>query len=577
MLISHSHRFIFFHVAKTGGISVRRALEPYAEEPERFKIPRPARLKAGKPNPFYGVWEAMLLHAKASDAQHELPVEVFEPYFKFAFVRNPWDLQVSMYHFILREETHLRHALVRSLGSFEAYLEWLVQTPNPFPKGATRLQQEPLIDGEGRLLVDFVGRYERLAEDFEQVCKHLRLDVYLPHLNRTEHQDFRRYYTDATRALVAEHFAEDIERFGYTFDGPIERTQTFGIKAGFVSMSKPMNDTTSTTPAPQASPPKPDLEAGDQKARDQQLREQHWRDLLRARRVVKSTESVATPTFDRPIFVVSSPRAGSTLLFETLSQLEPLWSTGGENHETLESIPGLHPAAKGFLSNRLDATDATPEVAVHLNQRFTRALRNRSGKSWLELDPASRPPSIRFLEKTPKNALRIPFLRALYPDARFVFLSRAPEETISSMIEGWRAGRFVGYRDLPDWPHGPWSFLLVPGWQALAGLSLEERVAQQWAKTMMILLDDLETLPRESWCRVDYQALVRSPLEVMETLTRALELPLDPEMRQRLEKPLPVSKMTTSPPSPDKWRRHAQVLEQVMPGLQPLVARMAQL
>lgn len=577
MLISHSHRFIFFHVAKTGGISVRRALEPYAEEPERFKIPRPARMKAGKPNPFYGVWEAMLLHAKASDAQRELPVEVFEPYFKFAFVRNPWDLQVSMYHFILREETHIRHALVRSLGSFEAYLEWLVQTPNPFPKGATRLQQEPLIDATGRLLVDFVGRYEHLAEDFEQVCQHLRLSVQLPHLNRTEHQDFRRYYTDATRALVARHFAEDIERFGYTFDGPVERTQTFEMNKNFGQPLKGVASPNAAALPADVSQPMVEGQTVDQKAREQQLREQHWRNLLRARRVVKAPEPVATPTFDRPIFIVSSPRSGSTLLFETLRHLEPIWTTGGENHETLESIPGLHPAEKGFVSNRLDAQDATPEVAVRLNQRFTHALRNHVGTPWLELDPAHRPPSVRFLEKTPKNSLRIPFLHALYPDARFVFLSRAPEETISSMIEGWQEGRFVGYRELPSWPHGPWSFLLVPGWQELAGLSLEERVAQQWAITMSILLEDLHSLPRTSWHRVDYQALVTSPQETIETLVKALELPLDPEMRRRLEQPLPISSMTTSPPAPGKWRRHAAALERVMPGLLPLVERVAQL
>ena len=47
MLISHSHRFIFFHVAKTAGLSVRNALQPYAEEPTKFKIKRPPKRKAG--------------------------------------------------------------------------------------------------------------------------------------------------------------------------------------------------------------------------------------------------------------------------------------------------------------------------------------------------------------------------------------------------------------------------------------------------------------------------------------------------------------------------------------------------
>ena len=219
MLISHSHRFIFFHVAKTAGLSVRGALQCYAEEPTKFKIKRPPRQKAGQPNPFYAVWEALLIHAKASDAQKELLPEVFDSYYKFAFVRNPWDWQVSMYHFILSEPTHVKHALVTSLGSFERYLEWVSETPNPYAKGATKLQKEVLSDGEGKLLVDFVGRYETLAQDFAQVCQHLNITAHLLHVNKSAHHDYRAYYTARTRQLVAEHFAADIELFGYSFAG----------------------------------------------------------------------------------------------------------------------------------------------------------------------------------------------------------------------------------------------------------------------------------------------------------------------------------------------------------------------
>lgn len=217
MLISHSHRFIFFHVAKTAGLSVRDALQPYAEEPTKFKIKRPPRLKAGQPNPFYTVWEALLIHAKASDAQKELPPEVFDSYYKFAFVRNPWAWQVSMYHFILHEPTHVKHGLVKSFGSFERYLDWVIETPNPYAKGATKLQKDVITDADGKLLVDFVGRYETLAQDFAQVCEKLKIVAQLPHVNKSVHYDYRAYYNARTRQLVAEHFAADIELFGYSF------------------------------------------------------------------------------------------------------------------------------------------------------------------------------------------------------------------------------------------------------------------------------------------------------------------------------------------------------------------------
>jgi len=218
MIISHSHRFIFFHVAKTGGLSVRNVLQPYCQEPEKFKIKRPPQMKDGEPNPFYEVWEALLLHATASDAKKELSNEIFDNYYKFAFVRNPWDWQVSMYHFILREPTHIKHELVKGFDNFDTYLNWVVETAKPYPKGATKLQSTALVDGEGEVLVDFVGRYESLAQEFKQVCERLEIDAELPHINRSNHRDYRSYYNAQTSQLVAEHFKTDIELFQYSFD-----------------------------------------------------------------------------------------------------------------------------------------------------------------------------------------------------------------------------------------------------------------------------------------------------------------------------------------------------------------------
>jgi hypothetical protein len=63
-----------------------------------------------------------------------------------------------------------------------------------------------------------VGRFERINEDFAQVSNKLGLDLVLPHENATAHRDYRTYYDDRTAALVAEAFAEDIDRFGYSFD-----------------------------------------------------------------------------------------------------------------------------------------------------------------------------------------------------------------------------------------------------------------------------------------------------------------------------------------------------------------------
>jgi hypothetical protein len=219
MLISYSHKFIFFHVTKAAGTSVKEALKVYAQEPEHFKIARPSQQVEGQPNKFYEMWESLLWHAKARDAKKELSEEVYNSFYKFAFVRNPWDWQVSYYHFILKETTHIRHEQVKAMSGFQEYLEWVIATKNPFPKGATKLQKEIITDYDGTVIVDFVGRYETLAQDFQRVCHILGIESSLPHLNRSSHQDYRSYYTETTRKIVEEYFKEDIELFGYTFDG----------------------------------------------------------------------------------------------------------------------------------------------------------------------------------------------------------------------------------------------------------------------------------------------------------------------------------------------------------------------
>lgn len=218
MLISYSRKFIFFHVAKVAGLSVRDALQPYAQDPDKFKIKRPPDTLRGKPNPLYERWSILLLHAKARDAKKELPEDIYNPFYKFAFVRNPWDWQVSMYHFILQETSHIQHQVVKSMSSFEEYLEWVMETKNPFARGASKFQKDMVTDHEGNLIVDFVGRFETLEQDFNYVCQLLNVEAALPKLNRTSHRDYHSYYNATTRQIVEDYFKEDIQLFGYSFD-----------------------------------------------------------------------------------------------------------------------------------------------------------------------------------------------------------------------------------------------------------------------------------------------------------------------------------------------------------------------
>jgi hypothetical protein len=269
------------------------------------------------------------------------------------------------------------------------------------------------------------------------------------------------------------------------------------------------------------------------------------------------------PRFERPVFIVSSPRSGSTLLFETLAQAPRLYTIGDESHALIEGIPELRPAAKGFASNRLTAADATPAIVAALRERMDRELRDRAGAA-----PAPQGRS-RVLEKTPKNSLRIPFLAALFPEAHFIYLQRDVRETLSSMIEAWQSGRFRTYPRLPGWGEPPWSLLLVPGWRELVGKPLHEIVAAQWQATTDILLDDLAALPEGRWSTVRYDRFVADPQQEIARLSTTLGLDWD----KTLGSALPESRYTVSAPARDKWRRHEDRIMAVLPALAATIAR----
>lgn len=256
--------------------------------------------------------------------------------------------------------------------------------------------------------------------------------------------------------------------------------------------------------------------------------------------------------FDRPVFILSAPRSGSTLLFETLAQSPDLATIGGESHRLIEGVPELSMPARGWQSNRLLAKDATPEIAERLAQEFHAALRDRDG-----LAAGGR---VRMLEKTPKNALRVPFLDAVWPDAEFIFLYRDVRETLASMIEAWQSGYFRTYPRLPGWDGLPWSLLLVPGWEELRGLPLPELVAKQWATTLDLLIADLDALPSERVRAVTYSDFLADPATFVGRLVSSIGIGWD----RVLDCQLPASKTTVSKPAPEKWRRWEAEIEAVM-------------
>lgn len=283
------------------------------------------------------------------------------------------------------------------------------------------------------------------------------------------------------------------------------------------------------------------------------------------------------PHFEKPIFIVSAPRAGSTLLFETLSRFQEFWSIGKESHDLMEGIPELHPASHNYESNRLDETIATPEIIQTLQKRFVAQLRNPDHAFYLNLEADQRPNPVRLLEKTPKNALRIPFLKAVFPEAHFIYLYRKPAPNISSMLEGWRLRRFVSYRNLPHWPYQEWNFLLIPQWQQLSHCSLAEIVAHQWTAANAAILQDLQALPRHHWQFIEYDDLVNTPQTTIRQIIKFAGLMPDETIERSLAMGLPTSCMTLSASSPDKWRKQEDEINPVLSLTHPICSLVEEL
>ncbi len=216
MLISNKYKFLFVHIAKTGGTSVRATLERYRRRDPyyvpQFICSRISHLTGHR------IGAKIPRHAKAIAAYEMLPRELYNSLFKFVFVRNPWDLQVSSFHHIRRERPHL----MAGIDDFETFLRWKLDPQRPYQfhiDTSIERQSDYLIDLHGNIIVDFIGKYENLEEDFRQVCE--RIGVRAPKLahkrQAKDRSSYQKYYTDETAALVSDYFRRDIGMFGYSF------------------------------------------------------------------------------------------------------------------------------------------------------------------------------------------------------------------------------------------------------------------------------------------------------------------------------------------------------------------------
>ena len=243
MLLSESKKFVFIHIQKTGGTSLRMYFNQLIPDLE------------------VSMGDTPKYHGRLSDLMKIDPRLRCGEYFTAAFVRNPWDRLVSWYTDIVvnykllpsldPRYIRLRQGVLRKAQSFENFsFEDFIYYCSDLPDRTGRTpfldnQIDYLTDMSGNLAVDFIGRFENFEESVTALSRTLGLPnpakpepnagwrknlrrflegftgkrpkVEIPHLNTSQHDEYRRYYTEKTKEIIRTRFRRDIEEFGYTF------------------------------------------------------------------------------------------------------------------------------------------------------------------------------------------------------------------------------------------------------------------------------------------------------------------------------------------------------------------------
>lgn len=212
-MISERYNFIFFHVPKAAGTSVTKALNQNLAGDvimnENNRQLKNFLSKKGK------LWPN---HATCSEVRTHLGEQRYSSYFKFCFVRNPWDRLVSLYHYTIQKEAKIYADKGLQLPQFSRNIINAGSFENWITSDNFGTAQYHFLSASNQLLVDYVGRSENLQADFSYICGSLGLpNIILPKENISKHKNYQEYYNEKTRQIVAEKYAKDIELFGYTF------------------------------------------------------------------------------------------------------------------------------------------------------------------------------------------------------------------------------------------------------------------------------------------------------------------------------------------------------------------------
>lgn len=267
----------------------------------------------------------------------------------------------------------------------------------------------------------------------------------------------------------------------------------------------------------------------------------------------------------RPVIVVGCSRAGTTLVYKTLSESLDLGTLNRETHDFWMDLH--HPRERNWDTHAIAVEHASSADRDYVTRYFYAC----TGRQ-------------RWVDKNNQNGLSVPYLRKLFPDAHFVFVKRSPGDNLNSLIEGWgRPEEFATWSDdLPEsvaidaGRYTRWCFFLADGWRAYTDAAIEEVCAFQYTSINSAILDAKAAVPSGQWSEVFYEELVRDPVGSFRRVFTEVGVPFTSALERHCAGVLSVPYNAFSEIRLDKWKDGANRgrIERMLPKVEPVARQM---
>ncbi|CAN5780351.1 MAG: sulfotransferase [Gemmatimonadetes bacterium] len=261
--------------------------------------------------------------------------------------------------------------------------------------------------------------------------------------------------------------------------------------------------------------------------------------------------------YERPVFILGVPRSGTTFLFHLLRESRELAGLPREGHDAWRAFH--HPRSSGWRSDAVGSGEIRTGERRFINAYFYSYLGQR-----------------RFVEKTPENCLRVPYLLDLFPDAHFIVVKRNPCDVINSLINGWRhpEGRYRSYfvpvdLRIPGYPHRrQWCFALIGGWRELTAAPIPRIAFAQWKQCSEGWQAARPLVSPARWTEIYFEDLLSAPEETLSRICERIGIEMDRALEAKLADLLVNPVNALSPPGADKWRReHREEVTRLLPEI----------